>query len=111
MRLVKDKNGGKFVQQLIYQSDEEKKNIPKIKTVYPVCQEHSGNFPMQRTFTPLIHAHAGCTQAKFTRTAKKRCSSFLVALLFATGDFEPSGCIPANAGLLDVTQKRRNEEA
>jgi len=27
--LVKSKNGGKFVQQLIYQSNEEKKNIPK----------------------------------------------------------------------------------
>ncbi len=27
--LVKSKNGGNFVQQLIYQSDEEKKNIPK----------------------------------------------------------------------------------
>jgi len=27
--LVKSKNDGKFVLQLIYQSDEEKKNIPK----------------------------------------------------------------------------------
>jgi len=29
--LVKSKNGGKFVLQLIYPSDEEKKNIPKKK--------------------------------------------------------------------------------
>ncbi len=41
VRLLKSKNGGKFVQQLICQSDEEKGNIQrkKRKTVSPACQE------------------------------------------------------------------------
>ena len=46
--LVKSKNGGKFVLQLIYPSDEEKKNIPKknIKTVSLACQDRLGDFSL-----------------------------------------------------------------